>query len=417
MTDLLLYASERSQLTDFFIWTTLIAVLVFSVILIFWQRKQGKDLKDELQQLDGLEKQNVQIEFVMKAMCIATWHMDVQSQKVFYDFDFREGKKEWIHDTSVPNDYQTNLGLLQEQDAARVAQSMQDLLQGKIDVYHEEYRIVSPQTGNIFWEESYATVSERNVDGSARTIVGTSKRIDERKTMEDALVEARYRAEESDRLKTAFLANMSHEIRTPLNAIVGFTSVLPDVQDADERKALLDLVHDNTQKLLRIVDDVVTISKIESGKLEAVMSAFDLPMVLLDIVGQYEPNVKPGVELTTNFASTSQMITTDLNRLQETVSHLLSNATKFTDRGSIVVGFDKPQDGRIKIWVRDTGKGIAPEHQKQIFERFFKVDDFIPGAGLGLSTCQTMAYSMGGTVTCESKLGEGSLFTFEIPIS
>ncbi len=417
MTEILLYANERSDLTDFFIWTALIAILVFSVILIFWQRKQGKELAGELEQLDGLEKQNIQNEFVLKAMRIATWHMDTQTKKITYDFDFRQGHKELVSDNTVPTAYEDNLELLHEQDAVRVAHSLTDLCQGKTEIYHEEYRIVSPQTGNVLWEESYAIVSERNVDGSPKMIVGTSKRINDRKDMEAALVEARYRAEESDRLKTAFLANMSHEIRTPLNAIVGFTSVLPDVQAAEERQTLLDLIHENTQKLLRIVDDVVTISKIEAGKLEAVMSAFDLPMVLTEIVEQYQANVKNGVEMTTSYASPSQMITTDLSRLQETVSHLVSNATKFTDRGSIVVGFDKPQDGRIKIWVKDTGKGIAPEHQKQIFERFFKVDDFIPGAGLGLSTCQTMAYSMGGSVTCESKLGEGSKFTFEIPIS
>jgi signal transduction histidine kinase len=241
-------------------------------------------------------------------------------------------------------------------------------------------------------------------------------RIDERKAIEEALVEARFRAEESDRLKTAFLANMSHEIRTPLNAIVGFTALLPDVQEAEERSNLLNLIHENTQKLLRIVDDVVSISKIESGQEEAVMTSFDLVQVLSVVVDQYMPHVKPGVVMSTDFASPTQLVTTDLNRLQEIMRHLISNATKFTDQGAIVVGFNAPQNDRIKMWVTDTGKGIAPEHHKRIFERFFKVDEFIPGAGLGLSTCEVMAYSLGGSVKVESALGQGATFTVEIPI-
>jgi signal transduction histidine kinase len=107
----------------------------------------------------------------------------------------------------------------------------------------------------------------------------------------------------------------------------------------------------------------------------------------------------------------------DLSRFIEVVKHLLSNATKFTDRGTVTIGFDAPHEGRISIWVSDTGKGIAKEHLDQIFERFFKVDEFIPGAGLGLSICHTMAYSMGGTVTVQSQLGEGSTFKFELPVS
>jgi signal transduction histidine kinase len=234
--------------------------------------------------------------------------------------------------------------------------------------------------------------------------------------MEEALVQARNRAEESDRLKTAFIANISHEIRTPLNAIVGFTSVLPDIDDAAERKSLLDLIQENTQKLLRIVDDVVNISKIESGKEELVMTAFDLNLLLDGNASRYQEEAKDAVELTTSFPLESLTITTDYSRLEEIMKHLLSNATKFTAQGSIVVGYDKPVDGKVTIWVRDTGKGIPEDKLEQVFERFFKVDEFIPGAGLGLSLCRVMAFSLGGNVTVESKLGEGSTFKVEIPI-
>lgn len=417
MTTILLYATQESLLTDVIVWILMILTMSASVLLIFIQRRKGRDLVNELEQLDKLKKNNVQNEFILKALHIATWHMDVQKQEIAYDFDYRERTGDWIADSSVTDgDLGRGVGMLHEQDAPRVARSIQNLCEGKISEYHEEYRVCVPNTNRVYWEESFATVSERGVDGRATMLVGTSKRIDDRKKMESDLVDARYRAEESDRLKTAFLANMSHEIRTPLNAIVGFTSVLPDVDSAEERKVLLDLIHENTQKLLRIVDDVVTISKIEAGKEDLDISTFNLAMILQEVMRPFASKLKEGVVMNTSFADPELMITTDMNRITETMKHLLSNAAKFTNVGSVTVGFDMPDDDRINIWVRDTGIGISAEHQSQIFESFFKVDEFIPGAGLGLSTCRTMVYSLGGTVTCQSTIGEGSTFTLNIPV-
>ena len=402
-------------MTDVIIWAILIAMLLFAIILLFWQRKVGESLSLELSQLDKVKKKNVEYDFVLRAMRLSTWHIDPKTMMLTFDNDFRGYGNEWMPDDSGSNVMESTFQL-HENDSERVRQSMDDLCSGRKSEYHEQYQVKVPHTSKTYWEESYAMVVERDINGMPLSIIGTSMRIDERKAIEEALVEARFRAEESDRLKTAFLANMSHEIRTPLNAIVGFTALLPDVQEAEERSNLLNLIHENTQKLLRIVDDVVSISKIESGQEEAVMTSFDLVQVLSVVVDQYMPHVKPSVVMSTDFASPTQLVTTDLNRLQEIMRHLISNATKFTDQGAIVVGFNAPQNDRIKMWVTDTGKGIAPEHHKRIFERFFKVDEFIPGAGLGLSTCEVMAYSLGGSVKVESALGQGATFTVEIPI-
>ena len=411
MINLLLYANEQINFSMILVWILLSAALLSLLFMIFWQRRLGSSLKNELAQLSKVKKHNVEYEFVLKTMRLSTWHIDTDTRKIIFDNDYRDKS-----DTYIPAMGKELLAAMPENDRQRVMKALDDLCSGHVEEAHEEYQINIKNSNNTYWSESYAAVAERDADGKPTRIVGTSKRIDERKMMETALVEARNRAEESDRLKTAFLANMSHEIRTPLNAIIGFTSVLPDVQEAEERQQLLDLIHENTQKLLRIIDDVVNISKIEAGKEELVMTSFDLCTVLRQIAEEFRPKVKPGVDFETQFASEEQFITTDLNRLNEVVKHLLSNSTKFTDQGNITIGFSQPIDGRIKIWVSDTGKGIAKEHQEQIFERFFKVDEFIPGAGLGLSICRTMAYSMGGTVTCNSQLGEGSTFTFEIPV-
>ena len=411
MTTLLLYSSQQSQWVAIVTWVLLVALLLVSVILIVWQYRKGKELAYEISQLGKIQKNNVEYDFVLKSMRLSTWHIDPKTREIIFDQDFRDQS-----DTFVPSMGKELVDAMPEQDRLRVMKALEDLCQGRREEAHEEYQIIQPHSKKTYWSESYAIVAEHDIDGMPTRIVGTSKRIDNRKALEQELVDARNRAEESDRLKTAFIANMSHEIRTPLNAIVGFTSVLPDVQDAAERQQLLDLVHENTQKLLVIIDDVVNISKIEAGKEELVMSNFDLNLVLQDQIEHFSKDLKPDVLMRKQFASDQQFITTDMNRLLEVVKHLLSNAVKFTAQGEIVVGYDAPSSGRIRIWIRDTGKGIAPENLERVFERFFKVDEFIPGAGLGLSICRVLAYSLGGSVNVESKIGEGSTFSFEFPI-
>ena len=388
------------------------------VALIFFLRMQvrhTKQIKSELNLLKSLEKHNVEYEFVLGVMRLSIWHLDTTTGQLTFEQDFREKGKKYFSNVDGTT-FQEAILALDSRDADRVNQALIDLCEGRRSSYHEMYRVKVPYDNSVYWEESYATVADRNADGKPTKIIGTTMRIDDRKAMEEALVQARNRAEESDRLKTAFIANMSHEIRTPLNAIVGFTSLLPDITDDAERQGLLDLVNENTQKLLHIVDDVVSISKIESGQEQLVMTTFDLNNLLIEAMNYFASKVNPNVEMKQSFAQESLTITTDMIRLSTIAKHLVSNATKFTTQGIIEVGYDQPQDGRVVIWVRDTGKGIAEENLERIFERFFKVDEFVPGAGLGLSICRVMAYSLGGEITVDSKLGEGSVFRVSIPI-
>jgi signal transduction histidine kinase len=209
---------------------------------------------------------------------------------------------------------------------------------------------------------------------------------------------------------------MSHEIRTPLNAIVGFTSLLPDITDDAERQGLLDLVNENTQKLLRIVDDVVSISKIESGQEQLVMTTFDLNNLLIEAMSYFASKVNPNVEMKQSFAQESLTITTDMIRLSTIAKHLVSNATKFTTQGIIEVGYDQPQDGRVVIWVRDTGKGIAEADRENIFKFFTKVDDFSEGLGLGLPLTKQHAQNLGGSLTLDPDYHDGCRFILELPL-
>ncbi len=416
MLQQLYYTISREQILDILVWVFLIVSLIVLAVMLYWQYRQGRKLKSELEQLGKLQKHNIEYEFVLEAMRLSIWHLDVKTMSVSFEQDFRQKDDQYFMNVDGFSLNET-VTSIDPRDAERVGKSLNDLCQGIINNYHEIYRVPIAYSNKFYWEESYATVAERDVDGKPIRLVGTTMRIDDRKAMEEALVEARNRAEESDRLKSAFLANMSHEIRTPLNAIIGFTSVLPDVDNEEERRMLLNLVHENSQKLLHIVDDVVNISKVESGKLELVMSSFDLNNELTMLADSVATDVSEDVKVSTSFANESQMVITDHNCLVEILRHYLSNAVKFTKAGSIVLGYDQPKDDRhIRIWIKDTGKGIPENLQQRIFERFYKVDDFVPGAGLGLSICQTLAFSLGGKVGVNSVLGEGSTFWVEIPV-
>ena len=414
MLELFLVTQQSTFSTEVVVWIVGSILLVASIILLVWQRKAGRELSMELSHLEKMKKHNVEYELVLKAMRLCTWHIDVAARTITYDNDFRERNDCFMPEPGTSLDVLVEA--MADADKKRIQKSLEEICEGDKDKYHEISQIRSSQDGSYYWTESYATVTTRDTEGKPLVIVGTSMCIDERKEMESALVIARNKAEESDRLKSAFIANMSHEIRTPLNAIIGFTSVLPDIDGDEERKELIGLIQENNQKLLRIIDDVMNISKIESGKEKLVMTSFELNDFIRSVMDGHVPNLQPGVSLSTMFNQSTLNVTTDMDRLREILNHLLSNAVKFTSKGSIIIGYDAPHEGRVRLWVQDTGKGISLEHQERVFERFFKVDEYIPGAGLGLSICRTMAYSIGGDVGVESTLGEGSKFWVDLPI-
>lgn len=412
---ILLYVDQQTHTFQTVFW--IIGFLLASLLIfaIFWQYRKGRELEEELEQLGKQKKKDIELDFVLKAMGLSIWHINTESGQLFFDKDFREKRSETV--TGKDGDsFGENATLLVEEDSERVTNHLAALCSGRTEEYHEQYRVRVPHSSKTYWEESYATIADRDIEGKPLLIVGTTQRIDERKNLENALKNALSKAEESDRLKSAFIANMSHEIRTPLNAIIGFTSVLPDIDGKEERQELINLIQENNQKLLRIIDDVMNISKIEAGKEQLQMLTFDINPILDEVVNKYMPDLKPGVTMTTRYAAQQQEVTTDLTRLTESLNHLVSNAVKFTNQGSITVGYEPVKDRKLHIWVRDTGIGIAPENHERVFERFYKVDEFVPGAGLGLSLCRTMAFSLGGNVGVDSRLGEGSTFWMEIPV-
>jgi len=298
---------------------------------------------------------------------------------------------------------------------AKIAAGMNELVEGKLEEFHEQYEMLLPNSDRRAWGELFATVDKRDKDGKPLTIVGTSMIINRQKEIEQALIEARNKAEESDRLKSAFLANMSHEIRTPLNAIIGFSDVLPMAQSEEERTELIGLIKQNNAQLLRLFDDMTNMAKLEAGSVAVKKNRFELNAFLADLIDRYSDEYnRKGLKLQLEASADNPMPYTDSVRLREILNQYLNNALKFTDHGGVTLGY-YVRDNRLRLWVRDTGRGIPAQYcNEHLFERFVKVDEFVPGTGLGLSICRSLAASIGGRVGVESKEGEGTLFWVDI---
>ena len=413
MSSLLLYAQTESTWIIALQWGIGVLALIFLIVSVFWQRRTGKRLKGELEELDKIRRGNVEYDFILKAMKIAVWRFDPESRTFTFEKDYRDGLNNYVPATDEI--FQDTLTAIAPADVGHVNSAFNDMCEGRTDFYHQEYQVVDKSIGVSYWEESYATIVDRNADGKPTKIIGTSQRIDERKALEASLVAARNKAEESDRLKTAFLANMGHEIRTPLNAIVGFADLLPVVQGEEERNQLISEIQSNNQKLLRIIDGLVSMSKIEAGAKSLLMAHVDLNQLLQQMVETYQPTTNVPISL--QCARERLQIESDRDKLFEIIDNLVQNAVKFTTEGSICIGYDLMEDNYVHIWVRDTGKGIATADQERIFERFVKLDEYIPGTGLGLSVAKSHIQSLGGKIGLESKVGKGSTFWVDLPLA
>ena len=393
------------------LWMVGALLFLLLLVLIYRQYVQRKQLKWELAEIEKLLQTNVEYEFILKAMHLATWHLDPKMRAVTFDNDFRDKTDSYTPEAGTNIDFWTEHIL--PNDRARVLKALDEICQGDTDIFYQQYQVKSIVPGKTYWEESYATVGERDEDGNPLKIVGASMRIDERKEMESALILARNKAEESDRLKTAFLANMGHEIRTPLNAIVGFADLLPAVQNEEDRQQLIMEIQNNNQKLLRIISGLVSMSEIEAGARSLSMASVDINILLQDMQKQNQPNTNVPIQL--HLPEKQMLIHSDQLVITEIMDNLLQNAIKFTLEGSITLGYDIEGD-QLRLWVSDTGKGISEADQERIFERFVKLDEYIPGTGLGLSVVKTHASHLGGTVGVESTPGKGSRFWVLLPI-
>lgn len=298
-------------------------------------------------------------------------------------------------------------------DRALLIRFLDDARKGLTTKLSKEMRVLR-EDGTYTWTHVNLLVKKYAPQDRIIEIISINYDITELKRTEEMLVKARDKAEASDRLKSAFLANMSHEIRTPLNAIVGFSSLLTSTENAAEKELYNSLIGHNNKLLLNLINDVIDLSKIESGYLELRPDWVNLTELLDESVAEYVHQVPSGVELLTNYPAHDSLVELDKLRIKQILSNFLSNALKNTTTGHVEVFYEVDHQS-VRIGVKDTGRGIPQNMLEKIFERFEKLDSFAQGAGLGLPICKLIVEKMNGRILVDSQLGIGTTFIIELP--
>ena len=279
-------------------------------------------------------------------------------------------------------------------DRAEVLESIRQVKAGEIDSFSHDLRIDAD--GRQKWTRINVMRNPLNNDPSKIEMVCVNYDITELKETEKNLIEAKNKAEVSDRLKSAFLANMSHEIRTPLNAIVGFSNLIAETEDPDERREYVAIVQENNELLLKLISDILDLSKIEAGTLE--FKVLDKPVELR--FGDHLPECR---------------LVGDKTRITQVLINFINNALKFTREGSVTLGYRCDDGMMLTFYVEDTGTGIPEQEQESVFERFVKLNSFVQGTGLGLAISKSIVEQMGGRIGLNSEPGKGSCFWFTHP--
>ena len=357
----------------------------------------------------------VRLSLMLEAGNVFPWFADIVSGKIeigdelfkAYGVDRKEFQDDFFRMTTfIASIYPDDRGIFEA--------IYNSLLAGESCKIGLELRLDLLNTGEYKWVDLKGVAQEFDERGKVTKILGFIADIQKRRDDEQALIEAKQRAEESDRLKSAFLANVSHEIRTPLNAIVGFSEVIAHTESECEREEYLDIVKANSNLLLHLINDILDLSRIESGKMEFIDENIQMDELCEELRQMHQMRIKNDVKIIFERPAASLTIVSDSHRLRQLYSNLMSNAIKYTEKGAITFGY-KLKGDMMEGYVRDTGSGIPAEKLNNVFGRFEKLDLLKQGFGLGLSICKSILDKMGGEIWVESELGVGSCFYFLIP--
>ena len=366
----------------------------------------------KIQQLNReLKERNFKIELSFKTVGMSYWGFDVKSLKfsAFNDpiNDFYSEK------TITPEDY---LNATHPDDVVFVRKYMEHMFRGIDKDFNVKYR------SKTKWDDEWQTLLvtgiqvERDKEGHVTRYTGITINNTKWEKMIQQLKELKEKAELSDRLKSAFLANMSHEIRPPLNAIVGFSELMVTCDDPEEKKEYINIIQSNNELLLRLINDILDLSKIESGIIERRKENFNLAKVCNELFVTIQAKMtNPNVELRLDGPNSECWVLLDRNRLKQVWMNFLTNAVKCTKSGYIKMGYGIEREG-LRIYVEDTGIGIPDDLHDKVFTRFEKLNEFSQGTGLGLTISRAIVEAAGGEVGFTSKLGVGSTFWAWLPL-
>lgn len=395
------YKTELVTLS-IFLCLFIIALIIYLTYLYSRESKRKREAQS------SLKRERDFLSLALEGSNIFAWRYETQKGLLTFDKDFfdkvgiapRSYTLQEIEEITHPDDY------------TKAVNSFWQIRNEKQNRSSLHTRCNFNGKGYIWYEYRYIDIV------SAGSVIGLILNIEDYKKREAELTESRDLAAKAE-LKQSFLANMSHEIRTPLNAIVGFSNLLAseNEQSQEERREFINIINRNCELLLKLIDDILEISRIESDSLSFTYQEINLNQLMDDIYVTYQMMMPKNVELRKDIPETSIRITTDKIRLNQVITNLLNNAIKFTTSGYIQLGYKIDESHKLlKIYVHDTGKGIPEREQKMIFERFYKRDEFIQGTGLGLSICQGIIQKLGGEIRLTSQEGEGSLFTIVLPL-
>ena len=301
------------------------------------------------------------------------------------------------------------------EDRAVMIDFLDKVIKGESSKLSRDVRIRRAD-GNYTWTRVNVLVRNYQPQDNIIEMLCINFDITELKETERMLIGAKEKAEEADRLKSAFLANMSHEIRTPLNAIVGFSSLLEEAEDAEEKHLYATIIEENNKLLLQLISDILDLSKIEAGTFDIIPEQVDAQQLCNELLQAMQVKATEQVEILLAPELPELTFTSDKNRLYQVLLNFVTNALKFTSEGSIVIDY-RINGNEVRFSVQDTGMGIEPEKQEAIFTRFVKLNNFIAGTGLGLPICQSIVTQLGGKIGVESEPGKGSCFWFTHPIN
>lgn len=360
----------------------------------------------------ALTENLIRLSLILETGEIYPWYLDLGTGKLDISEDFYKafGLDKSNHASYTMQDF---IQYIHPDDLKTFHHNYENLKKGLCRHIKTELRIDINHQGYVWCEISAGTRS-KGKDNEITKWLGFLTIIQKRKDNEAKLLEALKKAEESDKLKSAFLANVSHEIRTPLNAIVGFSELLANTDIEEDKRHYLEIVKTNNQLLLSLINDILDLSKIESGRIDLKESLVNIPELCMELCHVHQLKAKPGVKILFDEQHAPLRLYTDPVRLTQIYSNLINNAVKNTDRGSITLGYRR-QGEKVVFFVRDTGKGIPKDKQDIIFNRFEKLNSNMQGFGLGLSICKSLLEKMEGSISLTSKEGEGTEFRFILP--
>ncbi|MBN2805688.1 MAG: PAS domain-containing protein [Prolixibacteraceae bacterium] len=347
------------------------------------------------------------------------------SGMAFCEYDFKTDQisidRDWDFLTFGENKHKgTNIiSNIYESDRKKVSDQFEALKNAVKDTLATEFRVKHPERG-LIWVSASILISKRDENHRPKQLIGLLEDISERIAVQQELIKAKEKAEESDRMKSSYLGNMSHKIRTPLNTIVGFANLLSEEElQAEEKENFINIIRKDTEQVLHLIDDMINLAKIDANQFDVNVKKCHVNKMVDNLARYYQAHDKTSTikfEVKSMLPDGKDVLITDEDKLIQAINNLLNNAFKFTKSGNIELGyFINPVDNKLILYVKDTGIGIADEHKSKIFNRFYQIDPMSEGTGLGLTISTSLVKLLNGKLWFDSVPEKGSTFYIEMP--